>query len=357
MAGYTVQRSGFLRVPEMFYQIAQDLIANGFVMKFPNSPLMAPMANTDYAPFKVTLEAGPEIDPLNASQPWRIQLHAVATQTGDVIFGTPLQLAKDGTTATLDADFGGTNFPIGILTAPSNTDSFAAAGGAPSNRFIQRYERIKTNIQAATYPFSYRLTITDHGVALVVWEDGADDQAKNYSWFVCQRPVDHITGKPLVTGHCPLVCLYGLTPSNLTAVLGTNVSPTIVLDGVYKFIVRESDVNRPTRPVHANIDTEDSSAIINNRKQVAITENNRYVITFPNGINTPRYMYTEELDMIAYTSADVVSQYADVPITVYGEAAPRTYKAMQANHPYNQGMRILVLVKGAGVGEAAAPAA
>lgn len=329
-AGFSIQRSGFTRVPELFYAIQADMVANGFLGKFPAGAPAAPVAGQPYAPFKITLEAGPTIDPLNATQPWRIQFDAKADQLGDVIIGTPFQLPNDGTTSFMDGDFAGTNFPMGILTTPTNTD-LNASGADPTNRFIGRGQRIKTIQQALSYPMSYRLSITDHGMALFVWEEGSDADAKNFSWFVCQRPVDHITGVPLQAGHCPLVCLFGLT------------------GGVYKFIARENDVNRPTRPVIATQDSEDSHAIINAQKQVAITENNRYVITFPNGINTARYMYTEELDLIAYTSADVISQYSDVPITVYGEAAARTYKAMQANGAFNTGMRMLVLVKGAGI--------
>jgi hypothetical protein len=88
---------------------------------------------------------------------------------------------------------------------------------------------------------------------------------------------------------------------------------------------------------------------MNARQQVAISENNKYVITFPNGLNTSRYAYTHELDMIAYTSADVVSEGTNVPITVYGEGTPRIYKAMPSNGPNNTGMRMLVLVSGGGI--------
>lgn len=338
MPGFTVQRSGFIRVPELFFAIQADMVANGFVLKFPMSAPAAPVAGQAYAPFKITLEAGPTVDSLNASQPWRVQLDAKADQVGDVIVATQHQLQNDGTASILDGDAPqSAGFPIGLLTTPANID-ISTSLATPSTRFIGRQERIKTINQALTYPMAYRISITDHGFALCVWEEGSDDTAKNFSWVVVQRPVDHITGAPLVTGHSPVVCVYGLTPV-----------PNQAGTGVYKFIVREDDVSRPTRPVSAVTDSEDSHAIMNAFKQVAITENNRYVITFPNGLNTPRYMYTQELDLIAYTSADVISQNSDVPLTVYGEATPRSYKAMQANGAYNTGMRILLITKGAGI--------
>ena len=73
------------------------------------------------------------------------------------------------------------------------------------------------------------------------------------------------------------------------------------VSAVYKFVVREVDVEKPTLPADATASNADSNAIINSKQQVAITEANQYVITFPNGLNTQRYAYTEELDLIAYT--------------------------------------------------------
>jgi hypothetical protein len=65
----------------------------------------------------------------------------------------------------------------------------------------------------------------------------------------------------------------------------------------------------------------------------------------PNRLNTQRYAYTDELDLIGYTSADVISQDSDVPVTVYGESSPRKYKAMKTSGPNNTGFRILVLTE------------
>lgn len=334
-AGFTVQRAGYTRTPELLYAIVQDLIANGFALKFPSSPLQAPVAGQDYAKFKCTLEATTAVDPLNAAQPWRIAFDTTdGDQKMDVFIASPLQLPNDGTIGLVEKASPGSQsvLPAGML---NTTGTIAINGGQTdmiNESFITRSIRIPDKMTASNYPMTYRLTVTDHGVALAIWEDATDGQTTpRFSWFVAQRPVDHITGAPLTSGHCPMVCLFGMASK------------------AFKFIVRESDVLKPTIPVDAATDTDDSHAIINIKNQVAITETNRYVITFPNGLNTPRYMYTEELDMIAYTSADVVGQYADVPITVYGEAAPRIYKALLANGKDNTGMRILVLTKGAGV--------
>lgn len=342
MPTFTVQRGGYTRVPELFQAIISDLVANGFSQKFPTSPLTAPVAGTDYAAFKATLEAGATVDPLNADQPWRIQFdcQSVANaQIGDIYVASPLQLANDGSVAYFDNTDGSSTqvrMPAGMLNC-TGTLSTQAINPAPSatgtdfsnTHFIYRATRLFDKAAAVAYPMTYRLTVTDHGVAIAVWEDATDsDDVPRFSWLVVQRPVDHVTGKPRITGMAPLFAVFGM---------GGAIS---------KFVVREKDVLKPTPAVPADANTADSAAIINGVQQVSITEDNRYVMNFPNGLNTSRYVYTEELDMIAYTSADVVSQFSDVPMTVYGEATPRTYKALHANGKFNTGMRIMMITAG-----------
>lgn len=101
--------------------------------------------------------------------------------------------------------------------------------------------------------------------------------------------------------------------------------------------------------VPADEHTVDYAAIINTKQQVSISEGSKYVITFPNGMNTSRFAYTHEMDMVAYTSADVVSAGSEITIQVYGEATPRTYIGMNSNGPNNTGMRILFLKSGGGI--------
>lgn len=330
---FSIQRNGFTRVPELMYAVIADLTANGFDMKFPSSPLQAPIEGQTYAGFKATLEATDEADPLAASQPWRIHFDCqtwTGGQIGGVYAASPVQLPNDGTVATLDKTDGSTTsskigagmlnmlgkMPTTITQNTSYTDTF----------FIARQDRVPDQATANAYPMSYRLSITEYGVGLAVWDNATDEDAIPFhSWFVIQRPVDHATGAPLIAGHCPVFCAFGMKSK------------------VFKFVVREEDVLKPSIPVDATIDTEDSNRIINNVNQVAIRENGKYLLQFPNGLNTARYAYTEELDMLAFTSADVVSQFSDVKLQPYGEGTPRNYKALSANQPYNTGMRVLLV--------------
>lgn len=101
--------------------------------------------------------------------------------------------------------------------------------------------------------------------------------------------------------------------------------------------------------VPADKHTADYSAIMNAKQQVSVGEGNKYIVTFPNGLNTSRFAYTHEMDMVAYTSADVVSAGSEIPVPVYGE--DRVYIGVNANGPNNTGMRVLFLRSGGGIEE------
>ena len=101
--------------------------------------------------------------------------------------------------------------------------------------------------------------------------------------------------------------------------------------------------------VPADQHSTDYAAVINTKQQVSISENNRYIINFPNGMNTSRYSYTHEMDLIAYASADVVGDGTEVAVSVYGEPEPRIYVGGKSNGPNNTGVRILFLKSGGGI--------
>jgi hypothetical protein len=59
-----------------------------------------------------------------------------------------------------------------------------------------------------TYPMSYRLTTTNHGVSLFLWEHASVSSDTDSSWFVVQRHVDQTSGQPDLSGKTPLHCVY-----------------------------------------------------------------------------------------------------------------------------------------------------
>lgn len=383
---YTIERSGFTLVPELIRSVIVDLSANGFTLKFPTTPIVSPAPTS----FTATLEASATVDPLATTQPWRIHFSVIDAFQAKAYVASPTQLPDDGSVSKLEIGFSTTQDSAGVLGTdliypykldsstliipqpePQTGTTYTAASVARVKRinnadsqFIDRTVRIPDVATAASYPMSYRLAITPRGVMLVVWEEGQDATGNRFSWFCVQRPVDRNTGVVLaddVNTKCPVFCVYGLPDMYIPAALRVDSSggssssqPQVLIperweSGVKKFVVRERDVLKPTPSVPASYDTADSNAIINAQQQVAITEDNKYVVIFPNRLNTPRYAYTHELDMLAFTSSDVISQWSDVPVTVYGEAQARTYKAMLANGANNTNMRILVLSAGGGI--------
>lgn len=330
--GFSVKRSGYVHVGALISDVIADLLANGFVAKFPSGAWTTP-AGIALDKFNVTLEAGGDVDPMNKDgvankQPWRVKFDVLNDQTLGVYFGTPLQLADDGTHAKLNDYQGAPQDVLGAVGAPLGTGAVIKET-EPGQGFINRKRRIGE--EAHSYPLSYQLSVTDRGVFLGVWEDSyTASEGRFFSWFLVQRPVNRDTGVIANTLKMPVFCL------------------NCVDNKYWRFTVREADVLRPSLRVAADVDTDDADAIINSKEQVALTEDNRYVVTCPSRLNTARYRYTDELDMIGTTSADVISQDLQIPVPMYGEAKSRIYTALHANGLNNTGMRLMVLTKGGG---------
>jgi hypothetical protein len=350
VSGLYVRRSGYTHVGELMLAVINDLSTNGFTVRYP-AAWTPPVDANGRAKFKVTLEAGPTVDPLNATelqnkQPWRVQIEVFDKHTAGVTVGSQQALRTDGsasygtqgtTTKTLRGPLGAIG---GYYTKnPTDPATFAPDVTKPEEGFINRTSRVvlgSTDI-SDSYPMTYSLSITPRGVLLCVWEDYTSDNAATaISWVCIQRPVNRTTGAVITDGKAPVFGIFSTA--------GT----------IKRFVARESDVLRPSDSVDATKDTDYNNAIINSLEQVAISEGNKYVVNFPSRLNTTRYAYTYELDMIGYTSADVVSENTDVPLLVYGEKnggvdAPRKYVSLLANGANNTGMRIVAIKEGGGI--------
>lgn len=341
VSGFYVRRSGYTHVGELMLAVIADMSTNGFTVRFP-AAWVPPVDPTGRAKFKVTLEASETVDPLNAvalqnKQPWRVQIEVFDKHTAGVTTGSQQALRTDGSASysILAAKLKGPQGAIGgYYTKGTDLATISPDPTKPAEGFINRTSRVVLGAidLADSFPMTYSLSITPRGIALCVWEDYVSDSgAAAISWFVVQRPVDRTTGATVIVGKAPVFCLSGVN----------NV--------INRFVVRESDVLKPSDAVDATKDTDYNNAIINGTEQVAISEGNRYVVAFPSRLNTTRYAYTYELDMLGYTSADVVSENTDVPLTVYAEATPRKYVSLLANGANNTGMRIVAIKEGGGI--------
>jgi hypothetical protein len=224
--------------------------------------------------------------------------------------------------------------------------------------FYNRKKRVGSHPEA--YPLNYIMTATNRGLFFGMYEGNwsvAQKSEENFikhkdswfSWFLIQRPVDRVTGKVYTAGRAPVFCINSVGYK------------------YWKFIVRESDAMHPTQGdpeqlsqylsnttgnviaqvtpfrVPADQHTTDSHAILNTTDQIALTEDSKFLISFLHNLTTPRFRYSQELDMLGQTSADVCMAGNDISITAYSETSSRTYRALPANKPYNAGLRIVVL--------------
>lgn len=230
-----------------------------------------------------------------------------------------------------------------------------------SQGFVNRKLRVADHPEA--YPLSFMATFTTRGIFFGVWEGSwtVMQKSKNrqiserdawFNWVLCQRPVDRNTGHTRTNGQSPVFCVNSVGYK------------------YWKFIVRERDTVHPTQGdretkhyvynkqylpnggvferytpfrVPADKHTEDSHALLNTTEQIALTEDSKYLVSFLYNLTTPRFRYSDELDMIGQTAADVAMASNNLKLTTYGEPNERTYRSLGANLPYNMGLRIVVL--------------
>lgn len=324
--GFQIERTNMVGCTTLMRTLVKDFAENGFVIKSNGGVF-------DYSvDSMVVMDVTSVVDPLAADQPWRIKIESMDQSHIKMYVATDNQISESGLVTKLESGAFGASSGLKESAGVLGTDKNPIEGAGD---YFFSMKGFTLPADLGSYPLSYQLSISPRGFALCIWVQAEDPQGNRFSWVVVQRPVDHKTGNVLVEGKAPVFCLYYTALS--------------AQDEIFKFIVRESDIMKPTVSVKATIHTEDSRAILNHLNQVAIGEDNKYVVQFPNNLNTPRYSYTQELDMVGITSSDVVSQWAEVPLTVYGEPGQRIYRAMRANGPNNTGMRFMFLKIGGGI--------
>lgn len=298
-------------------------------------------------------------------QPWRLALQvqknvprpAAGSQILNVYAATDLQLTDD---VTISKVYDSTGVHVDWAGLMGDRWTAPASGKPDTNNVSQGFYNREKRVSASpeNYPLNYSLTITNRGVFVGMWEGNWSTMQKSavsinndnfFNWFLIQRAVNRSTGKIVTTGRCPVFCINGVGYK------------------YWKFIVREEDVMHPTvgpndsayrryDPVTKTITTVstpyrtpadyhtiDNFALLNTTNQISLTEDSKYLVSFINNLTTPRFRYSDELDMIGQTSADVVGQGVELAINAYGQSLPRYYRALPANNKFNTGLRICVL--------------
>ena len=74
--------------------------------------------------------------------------------------------------------------------------------------FFRRQGKTTDDIESG-YPLAYRLTCSDHGTGLFMFDQASVDQDDDYAWFVVQRHVHNVSGRiEFEDGRSPVHCLY-----------------------------------------------------------------------------------------------------------------------------------------------------
>jgi hypothetical protein len=74
--------------------------------------------------------------------------------------------------------------------------------------FFRRQGKTTDDIESG-YPLAYRLTCSDHGTGLFMFDQASIDQDDDYAWFVVQRHVHNVSGRiEFEDGRSPVHCLY-----------------------------------------------------------------------------------------------------------------------------------------------------
>lgn len=380
----SVEKIGFLTVPELAIDIITELTTHGFTMLSPAAIPVIPTNDTREAFLtaftgEFCLAATSTVDPLAGptaltvgnvtipAQPYRIYFKADVNFL-QIVVGTDTQITVNATTKAItlakDADpLSAMSYYPGLIgkSGALQATPVGSAGVGADEHFIDRYDYKDTGTRAS-HPMSYKLSIAQNadttyganGFALAVWEPGKDAEINRHSWLVIQRSVNTTvdanrtsTGLANVYGKSPVFCLFrvyrGDDKLNISGQTPTGLKSGV--DIITKLVVRESDIARQSLPVDASATTADNYASVPSTSSqiVSLLEDGSYNVNLVSGLNTARFTYpNDELDLIGYTSADVISTGQTIRFKAYGETVARQYYALVATGTFNTGIRFFI---------------
>lgn len=364
MACYSVTKHGFTTLANLVLDVTEQLTnstVRGDSINYFNTVYHSTPGSVSSGT-KIIFQSNTGVDPLanytpagsTISAAWRLCFNMIDANRLAVHTGTALQYPDSGTISYLN----NRDLSPALREPPGNiSEEWTSTTPASSGQDAVDQVFINRQMDAASegaYPMSYTMTLTNRGVLLAVWEDSQEEVPQTFvtssdnvtsgnsplRWFVIQRPVDRLTGHVRGGGamrgsndpsqeisRCPVYAIGG----------------TGVPNQFYKFVVRENDVLSPSRKKYAAVSSEDSPALINPYPQQSLTEGGEFVVTFVNNLSTPRYRYSDELDMIGTVGAEVIGAGTSINVNVYNETQPRTYTALYSNQAYGTGMRLMAL--------------
>lgn len=314
-----LNKSNFIGPAALCRSLATDLKANGFTLVAVDGAESDEIAETSTSFYFKATEA---VDTQIESQPWGLILKASDVEKKLELFVLP-QIQVNG---SFEAVKRSATETVGSL-APSGLTSGAFASMADWGMIAEA--------ALEAFPLAYDLVITDHGFAFSMNAEGFDNTGKAHSWCVVQR--GQTEGETAVGEKSPLFAIYSCAG-------GQKGDPDqLIPASVQRFTVIEKGVSAATASISAVVPTPDGFPIINPLQQVMIAADNTAIVLFPQIINTHRYVYFTTLDMLGYTSADVISAASEVELTPVTKKT--TYRGMNANGRDNRGLRVMFPIK------------
>ncbi len=143
-------------------------------------------------------------------QKWRLRFYY--DQRDEYIYvnaATDLQIKDNG---DITKGQGRDGIKQGIFRQPGEMSeiyhNFSNDTNKAKSGFFRRQGKTTQDVESA-YPMSYRLSCTDHGTGLFMFDHASVDQDDDYAWFTIQRHVNNISGKmEMEDGKSPVHCLY-----------------------------------------------------------------------------------------------------------------------------------------------------
>jgi hypothetical protein len=297
MAAVIHRQNGYTTSAELATQLINDLKDNGFSVKYVNSGLITDNPVTATV---ATLEAGADVDPLAATQPWRIQVDGATASTVTLYFGTANQL-PDGA--------GRTGSPLAVSIATNA-------------------------ILGASLLCNYNLIITPRGIFVRIYTQG---QSYGYYGLACvQRPVDRSSGAVLQTGYAPVFAVSIPAAANVTS--------------CQRGVVRESDITTPSAWVtilSPGITGVNAYNLTGTQPPLLDSAGN-YVITQFTAFATGRLVYLFDCDLMLMAPSAGFTDGGLVTLSMYG--SNRGYTSIRGAGPTPTSCAsILFLTSGGGL--------
>lgn len=318
----------------------------------------------------VILQPTVNLDPLINDEPWRVYIR---------VGGTGLMPDPVGSgTVTVN----NTGLFIGVST-PANLASISTVNTSAFREFPivpDRFYTLTTSQSivvgltsaapriSATAPMAYHLTMTTRGFVVSIWNQAITEDFFQTGAFCVQRGVT-CDGTVSVGGAKPLYVITNILP---VASTNNNSYPNAgPKNEWYYTIIRQTDTDTPepnfTKYSDAYIGAVPSgerlfdSTLSDSREQFGAAINyfptrwytpvqadtGEFLLIFPFGIGSSRFVHNDEIDLIAVSKADAYNSGQEAPINVYGEE--RTYTAYTSNNDRianNGGVRMFILTNG-----------